>query len=49
MIGGGSQTRIQKAVQKPEPKVEPAAKKPTPAEPEAPTEPNPPILIIGQD
>ena len=49
MIGGGSQTRIQKAVQKPEPKVEPAAKKPTPAEPEALTEPKPPILIIGQD
>lgn len=49
MIGGASQTRIQKAVQKPEPKAEEAPKKQEPKKPEPPAEPEPPILIIGQD
>lgn len=49
MIGGASQTRIQKAVQKPEPRPEEAPKKQEPKKPEAPAEPEPPILIIGQD
>ncbi len=49
MIGGASQTRIQKAVQKPEPRPEEAPKKQEPKKPEPPAEPEPPILIIGQD
>ena len=49
MIGGTSQTRIQKAVQEPEPRPEEAPKKQEPKKPQAPAEPEPPILIIGQD